>query len=428
MHRLGRFGVGAASAVALALAAGCTTGGSSSAGSDDGTITLQTNWTTGGQESVPLKAALKGFTAKTGIKVKVLENGDDLNQVYETSLLAGDEADVLLVGLLEKQLDWVKNDAVVPVEDYVEQWNLTDSLPTQAVEDWTDADGHLRGLPYAGFHWPWWYNKSIFDKHGIPIPTTTDQLITAAGKLRAAGVGPVAVGGNDWSGQKIFLQIMESYLPAAEAKKVFAEGDTCDSAGAMKGIDLFVKLRDAGVFVDGVEGLTADQASALYLSGKAAVAPVGSWGYLSADEKTAEATTLGGLPAVPGGTYAKPTAYEGSTSAGWWISPNGKGKLSSVQKLIQYMYQPSVLHDMVVSGGVVPATKTEVDTTGLTSPLLKQSLTTFPKGVDFTVMPDLHVPANVANPLYRATSVAYTKGNDAKKICSAVDAVYKAAK
>src|SRR5258707_159899 len=83
MHRTGRFGLGAASAVALAVTAGCTTGGASGSGSDAGTLTLQTNWTTAGQESVPLKTALKGFTEKTGIKVKILESGDDLNQVYE---------------------------------------------------------------------------------------------------------------------------------------------------------------------------------------------------------------------------------------------------------------------------------------------------------------------------------------------------------
>ncbi|MEJ3651915.1 ABC transporter substrate-binding protein [Actinomycetes bacterium KLBMP 9759] len=424
MHRLATFGLAAAGTALLLLTSACA-GGAPGAASDARTLTLQTNWTTGGQENVPLTAALKQFTAQTGITVKVLENGDDLNEVYATSLLAGKEADVLLVGLLEKQLDWVENGAVVPLEEYVGPWGLTDELPVDAVDDWTDQDGHLRGFPYAGFTWPWWYNTELLAQHGATVPTTTEELVATAAKLRAGGVEPVVVGGNDWSGQKIFLQFLQTYLSPADAVKVFNEGDTCANPDALRGIELFTQLRDAGVFAEGVEGLSADQAQAMYFSGTAAIAPLGSWAYLAAPEERAAATVLGGLPAAPGGTYAKPTAFRGSTSAGWWISPNGKEKIESVRKLITFMYQPQVLHSMLVDGGVVLSTATRVDTGGVTSPLLAQSFDDLPAKVDFAVMPDLHVPADVSNPMYRATSIAYTKGNDTRKICETVDAVYR---
>lgn len=436
MHRRGkqvrtaRAGlVATASLAVLALTAACaggsTPGGTASAGDGAQTLVLQTNWTSAGTESAPLHAALDRFTKQTGIQVKILENGDDLNQVYETSLLAGKEADVLLVGLLEKQLDWVKNGAVEPVQSYVDQWGLKDKIPTDAIADWTDGDGQLRGLPYAGFTWPWWYNTSLLQQAGVPVPTTVDQLIAAAAALRAKGIGPVAIGGNDWSGQKIFLQVMETYMRPDEAKQVFAEGKTCANADAMKGIDLFVRLRDAGVFVDGVEGLTSDQASALYFSGKAAISPMGSWSYVGTDAGIATATQLGGLPVPDGSTYDKPVAYNGTTSAGWWISPNGAKKLDAIKQLITFMYQPDVLSSMV-QGGVVITTAQKLDTSGVTSPLLKQSFDALPSAVDYAVMPDLYVPADVSNPMYRATSIAFTKGNDAQTICRTVDDVYTA--
>ncbi|MGJ6968649.1 ABC transporter substrate-binding protein [Streptosporangium sp. G11] len=424
---MGKLKLGVAGVAALALVTACGGGQVPSQEQATTALTLQTNWTSGGAESVPLKKALADFTAKTGIQVKVLENGDDLNQVYETSLLAGQEADVLLVGLLEKQLDWVKNGAVVPAEEYVQAWGLGEAIPAESLADWKDPEGHLRGLPYAGFTWPWWYNKTLFDKHGIALPQTTEDLFAAGKKLRAQGVGGVAIGGNDWSGQKVFMQYLETYLDAPSAKKIFAEGGTCASPDAMKGIELFVRTREAGVFVDGVEGLTADQATALYQEGKAAIAPIGSWSFSSTDEALAKGTVLGGMPVAAGGTYARPNAFRGSTSAGWWISPNGKKKIDTVKQLIQYMYSPEVLDHMATDGGVVMATNTTVDPAKLGSPLLRQSYTTFSKSVDFAVMPDLYVPANVGNPLYRATSIAYSKGNDAKKICAAVDEVYRAA-
>lgn len=425
MHRLVSTGLAATAVVAIGLTAACGSG-SGSSGSESGssdTIVLQTNWTSAGPESKPLKVALDGFTKETGIKVKVLENGDDLNQVYETSLLAGDEADVLLVGLLEKQLDWVKNGAVVPLNDQVADWELTDAIPAPSIADWTDGDGKLRGLPYAGFTWPWWYNTDLFTQAGVKIPTTTDDLVTAVAALKAKGFGGIAIGGNDWSGQKIFLQFLETYMKPDEAKKVFAEGKTCDNVNAMKGIELFTGLRDAGVFVDGVEGLTADQASALYFSGKAAISPMGSWSYVGTDETLAKTTELGGMPVPRGGAYDKPVAYDGSTSAGWWVSPNGAKKLDAVGKLVKYMYRPEVLTSMV-DGGVVLSTSTTVDVSGVTSPLLAQSFSDLPGRVDYAVMPDLYVPADVSNPMYRATSIAFTQGNDAQKICQLVDDVY----
>lgn len=425
MHRLGSSGLATIAVVAVGLTAACGNGsgaeGSASGGAD--TIVLQTNWTSAGPESKPLQAALKGFTAETGIEVKVLENGDDLNQVYETSLLAGDEADVLLVGLLEKQLDWVKNGAVVPLNDQVDEWGLTDSIPEQSIADWTDSDGQLRGLPYAGFTWPWWYNTDLFTQAGVEVPTTTDELVTAVAALKDKGFGGIAIGGNDWSGQKLFLQFLETYMKPDEAKKVFAEGNTCANEDAMKGIELFTQLRDAGVFVDGVEGLTADQASALYFSGEAAISPMGSWSYVSTEDALASTTELSGMPVVPDGAYDKPMAYDGSTSAGWWVSPNGEKKMDAVGKLVQYMYRPEILASMV-DGGVVLSTSTEVDVSGVTSPLLAQSFTDLPGRVDYAVMPDLYVPADVSNPMYRATSIAFTQGNDAQKICQLVDDVY----
>lgn len=417
----------AASAVVLAVSLGGCAGGQPA--SDPDQIVVQTNWTASQAQNKPLFAAFEAFTEETGIDVKVLESGDNLNQVYETSLLAGEEADVLLVGLLEKQLDWAINGAVMPVNDYIEEWGIADRIPEDAMVDWTDAEDNVRAFPYSGFTWPWWYNTDLLTQAGVEgVPTTTDELIDAAKKLRAAGIAPVVLGGIDWSGQKIFLQFLEMFMSTDEAKQVYAEGGTCENPNAMKGIDLLVELRDAGVFVDGVEGYTADQAQAAYMDGQAAIAPLGSWAYPSASEELAAATVLGGLPVADGAPFEKPLAYRGSTSAGWWISPNGEEKIDAVEQLITYMYGNDVLKGILDEGGVIPVADFGGDTSGVTSPLLAQSLTEMPETVDFPVMPDIYVPADVSNPMYRATSVAFTPGTDAATICQTVDDIYAAAK
>ncbi|MDR2895563.1 MAG: ABC transporter substrate-binding protein [Propionibacteriaceae bacterium] len=422
--------IGAAALVAAGVSAcgqNTPTDDDQSSGAGATEIVLQTNWTEGGAETIGLHAVLDKFTEETGITINILESGDDLNQVYETALLAGEEADVVLFGLLEKQLDWAKNGAVVPVNDYLDDWGFKDRIPEDAIRDWTDDEGNLRAFPYTGFTWPWWYNMDMLNQVGWDEPPTTDdEMIELTDALRAAGLGTVSIGGSDWSGQKIFLQLLETYMSPEETIDVYENGGLCDNDKAMQGIEQFIKLRDAGVFMDGVEGMTADDGQAAYLTGQAAIAPMGSWVYEATKTDAPdllETTLLGGLPGPEGAYEPKPIAYRGSTSSGWWISPNGEKKIDAVKQLIQYMYQEDSLTTEMKEGGSVFAVEGG-DTSVLTNPLTLQSLTEFPERVSFPVMPDLYIPADVSNPMYRATSLAFTQGNDAQAICQAMDDTY----
>jgi multiple sugar transport system substrate-binding protein len=235
--------------------------------------------TSGGPEAEAMKLLISKFEAASGAKVNFTEAGEGLATQYNSDLLAGKGADLMIVNLFDGTSAWLENGASVPVDGYVKQWGLDKVIQADALADWSakTGSGAIQGFPFAGFTWPIWYNKSLLAKAGIKsVPQTTDQLITAAKALRAKGIAPIVVGGSDWSGNKLWSQIIESYMPPAEAKKVFANGGYCSSKNAMKGIDLFVKLRDAGVFVNGIEGYTADQMNTAYYTGKAAIMPAGS--------------------------------------------------------------------------------------------------------------------------------------------------------
>lgn len=419
----------AAATTAIVLGTTLVACSDSGGGGDDDTIVLHTSWLEGEDRTARLHEILDAFTDETGIGIELLQNGDELNQVYETAVLAGDQADVVLTNLTDKQLDWVESGAVVPAGDYIEEWGLGEEIPQDAIDDWTDADGNVRAIPYVGFTWPMWYNTALLEQAGVEgVPATTDELVDAAQKLRAAGIDPFAIGGSDWSGQKLLLLIIESVLEADEAQELFANGGYCDSDAAMEGIDLFVALRDAGVFVDGVEGLTAEQATAMYYEGEAAMGFMGSWAYLDAPEDTAAATTLSGLPVAAGSPYDKPTAYRGSTGGGWWISENGQAKIDQVRQLIEWVYSPESIATLIDQTGVVPVAEVDPEVAAAAgNALVAASVSDLQDVVDFAVMPDTFVPAAVSEPLYRATSVAFARGADAQAVCSAIDEAYASA-
>ena len=156
----------------------------------------------------------------------------------------------------------------------------------------------------------------LLKKAGVTeVPKTLDALLGASQKLRAAGVQPIVVGGNDWTAQNMFAYTVQQYMKHDEAAKLFHEGGFCKSPNAIKGMDLLGQLRDSGAFIDNVQGYTADQMSTAYYTSKAAIMPSGSWAYTAKEaEGVANATELGGFPVVPGGAYDKPTAFRGHSN------------------------------------------------------------------------------------------------------------------
>lgn len=365
---------------------------------------------------------IAAFSASTGATVKLTTSTDQVPEVFETSTVGNKEADIVYVNLNEGSLDWVKNGIALPVNNLLEEWNLKGSISPGALAEWTGADGSISGFPYSGFVWPVWFNTDLLAKAGVmDVPKTTDELIDAAARLRTAGIGPVVVGGSDWSGQKLFLQVVQSYMSPEETKDVYSSGKFCSTENAMKGIALFAQLRDAGVFVDDVEGFTADQMNATFFEGKAAIMPAGSWAFGNAPANMRIA--LGGFPIPVGGTYSRPTAYQGWTGPGFFISRNGEKKLDLVKAYVSAWYDPAIVaRNISEANSPTPvALEGEVD---IANPLLKSASTDLPKVVDFAVMPDTSVPGAVANALIRQTALAFDRSSDALAICNGLESAY----
>lgn len=408
-----------------ALVTGMTAAGASFAAD----ITLLTSWTNGDDRRPALDRIVEAFTAKTGITVDVqasANEGGAIASIYETALLAKQEPDIVLASLEGKMVDWAKLEATIPLNTQLKDWGLADTIPAQAITDWTDADGNLVGLPYLQFTWPFWYNTDLLAQAGITeVPKTTDELITAAKALREAGIDPVITGGSDWAGQKMMMQIIQSYMPVDETREVFSKGGWCGNANAMKGIELFTELRDSGVFVDNVQGLTANDAASSFVSGLSAMTSMGSWSYADGDTM-ADTIVLAGFPTPSGGVYSKPTAYSSSTLSGFYVSPLGNEKLDQVSAFIKFAYEPEQIATLMAGTGAIPVVTVDpaVASEKSGSATMTKSLVDLPGNVDWAVMPDTWVPGAVSEALYRATTVLYTSGTTAEAACAALDEAY----
>lgn len=417
--------IGIVAAAATATLAGCSTGG----GSDPDTLSVLTNIQPGTETGDVQDEVVARFEEATGKKVKLIPAGETIPDVFETSVAGGKQADVVIVNLAEKTTNWVEQGIAIPASEYLDDWGLADRINPDALEAWTDAEGQVQGFPYNGFVWPVWYNMDLLGQAGITeVPQTTDDLIAAAAALGDAGIPPFVAGGNDWSGQKLFLQIIQSYMPTDEAETVFAEGGYCESANAIKGIELFTELRDAGVFVRDTQGYTADQMNAAFYDGKAAMMSAGSWAFGNVPEAIQGNVVLGGFPLPSGSSFDKPTAFQGYTGSGFWVSTNGAkdDKIDLVKDFITTWYEPEIAaaYAQASNGPTAVLASEGEEPAEITNKVTAQAVNDLPDVVDWAVMPDTFVPGALADPMIRQTSAAYAPGTDAATICASLDGLY----
>lgn len=402
----------------------CSTGPSS--GSAEGELTVLSLMTKGTSSGDVFYAQVKKFEEESGVKVKVIDASQDIDQVFETSVAADSQADIIAVNLFDKTTSWIENGITLDVSDYAADWGVEDGWVPEAVSDWTTPDGQLRGFPYAGFSWPILYNTTLLKQAGVDgIPQTTDELIAAADKLRAAGITPWVNGGSDWNGAKLFSQFIQLYTDEDETKTLQSEGGYCASDDAMKGIDTFIEVRDGGVFVDNIQGYTVDMAQSDYFEGKAAIMSNASWMFSEIPDEVLEGTELGGLPLPDGAAGDKPTIFQAYTGTGFMLSTKAESKIDDVEKFVKFFNEPATAEPFVSDASSVLALADPAVSNAATNKLLKAAQSTLLDETQIAVLPDLQVPSAASANVDKAAAQAFGPGVDAQTICGVLDAAYQ---
>jgi multiple sugar transport system substrate-binding protein len=393
------------------------------------TLNIWHNWGPDDTKGAPLQSVFKDFMAANPditIKDTVLVDADIPLKV-ETASTSKQEPDLVFSVLFDGVLNWADNGVAPAVNDYIKDWGLDGKFTDLALANFTQDDGKIRAFPLEGFTWPIWYNMKLFNEAGLPIPTTTDELIADAKIFREKGLGgPVIASGADGMGGALFNLIVQSQMTDAETIQAFGKGDWT-IPNAIKGVELFVKLRDAGVFVDGVEGVDYASGNTRFFEGKVPMSHFGSWSYTDpAGVDLAPDVKLGGFPIASDSPWKSPVYYSGYFAKGVFVTPNGQAKLDAVKRFIQYLYQPDVMARFVPAGMTPPLKEVSIDKSTL-PPLVGAALDLPNSGTPITTL-DAIIPPEVGTDVGRIQQEAFAPGASAEKILADLTAAYAAAK
>jgi glucose/mannose transport system substrate-binding protein len=148
----------------------------------------------------------------------------------------------------------------------------------QAIQKFTTTNGKWDAIPINIHSANWiWLNKALFDKLGATEPKTFDEFIALLDKAKAAGITPLALGGQPWQEATMFDSVVASTGGIDFYKKAFIDLDenALKSDTMKKSFENLAKLRN---YTDkNYVGRDWNLATVMVIKGDALVQVIGDW-------------------------------------------------------------------------------------------------------------------------------------------------------
>lgn len=187
--------------------------------------------------------------------------------------------------------DWAKQGALADLNGVAasEGW---DAVVPDALKAFSKFDGKWVAAPVNVHSTNWvWANKAVLDANGIAVPQSWDEFVAALDKLKAAGVTPIAHGGQPWQDATVFDAIAMSTGGPEFYKKAFIDLDA-ETLGSSTMVEAFKRMDVIRANVDeNFSGRDWNLATAMVINGEAGFQMMGDWAkgeFLNAGKKPGE--------------------------------------------------------------------------------------------------------------------------------------------
>jgi glucose/mannose transport system substrate-binding protein len=264
-----------ASKLALAAALALAFGASHAAGPTAEVI----HWWTSGGESAAVKQIAQAYRAAGGVWIDTaIAGGDQSRAVTINRIVGGNPPTAAQFNTSKQFYDVIEQDMLNNV-DAVAQKEGWDKLLPEPIINVIKTKGHYYAVPLNIHMQTWiWYSQAAFKKAGIAKePATMDELFAALDKLKAAGIVPLAHGGQSWQETILFSAILSNMGGKQMYLSVMRDRDqkVLNSEAFKKVLLAFKRMQS---YVDaGSPGRNWNDATAMLISGKGGVQVMGDW-------------------------------------------------------------------------------------------------------------------------------------------------------
>lgn len=260
------------SAIALVLTAGAAL---AQAGQKAEVI----HWWTSGGKSAAIAVFADAYKATGGEWVdSAVAGGSAARSAAINRILGGDPSTAALFNTSKQYYEIIEEGLLNDINSVAMANNWDEVLPAPIVKA-VKVDGKYYAAP-VNIHMPlWiWYSTDALKRAGIENPPATmDEFIADLDKLKAAGIIPLALGGQRWQENSLFSAILTNVGGNELWQKVYGEKDqeAINSPEFRKVIETFISLKP---YVDTASpGRNWNDTTALLINNQAGFQIMGDW-------------------------------------------------------------------------------------------------------------------------------------------------------
>jgi raffinose/stachyose/melibiose transport system substrate-binding protein len=240
--------------------------------------------------------------ASTKDELSIDFRGNELDKQLRVAMLSGSGPDVVYTPGPAYVAAMAQAGQLLPLDDYAATLGWNDRI-LPAFLNMGKFDGKLYALPKTYETVGLFYNKTLFEQNGWTPPTTIAELDDLAAKMKAAGMVPFAAGNADWRGTNEWYvsMILNSVAGPDNVAKALKGEMPWTAEPFVKAIDTLNHFWQEGYFGPDYFSLTGEQAFASVASGKAGMAPTGTWSFQNVGTYFPPANAEAGFVGFPSG-------------------------------------------------------------------------------------------------------------------------------
>lgn len=234
---------------------------------------------TDGDGNTLMQALADGFAAEHGIQVeRVVMKMEDLRTTIKAAINSGEGPDVFSYEIGAGYLGVLANSGLAfDLTSYAADHGWDQLFMDNAISSCT-FNGKLYGIGNELEALGVFYNRATFEKYGLKEPETYEEFEEICATLKEKGELPIMVDDLDqWPGYHYESLWTNAFAGCDTMNEILALKQSFNQDKLAEGLDKLHEIVTNGWTIDAPLAMAHDDARKMFLSGKAAMYPTGTW-------------------------------------------------------------------------------------------------------------------------------------------------------
>ncbi|SFR31692.1 carbohydrate ABC transporter substrate-binding protein, CUT1 family [Yoonia tamlensis] len=235
-------------------------------------------WTSGGEAAAVAKfAEAWDATGNTWVDGAIAGGGDTARPIMVSRIIGGDPPAAFQFNHGRQAEELIEAGLLLDLTDVAEAEGWADIVNPSNLLDACTVDGRIYCAPVNIHSWQWmWLSNGAYEKAGVPVPTSWTEFAASADALVAAGITPLAMGGQSWQQNGAF-GVMSVALAGTDAWLAVNRDKNAEVAGGPEYARVFEAFGAARELSAGLNVQDWNQATAAVINDTAGAQIMGDW-------------------------------------------------------------------------------------------------------------------------------------------------------